>query len=139
MNRKGKSPGRASKGAKTPKAKPGGDNATDRGVDQATKKTTTENVETDDVASGRAIATRSTTHHVDDDNYELDITTGKFIKKKKKLVVCDDDDADDIEMEEIDDEERTKTTIQIKMPTRGMMMNKKSKRKMVMKISPYHP
>ena len=107
---KGKSPGRSSTGAKTPKAKekPGDNNATDRGVAQPAKKSTTENVETDDVATSRKIPTRSTTQHVDDDNFELDLATGKFIKKKKKLVIHDDVDDDDIEMEEIDDEDRDK-------------------------------
>ena len=111
---KGKSPGRTSTGAKKPKAKDtdkhGDDNATDRGVDQAAKKTTMENVGTDDAATSRAIGMRSTVQHVDDDNYELDVTTGKFIKKKKeKPVVRDDDDGDDdIEMEEIDDEDKDK-------------------------------
>ena len=43
---------------------------------------------------------------MDDENYELDLATGKFIKKKKKKPAVRDDDDDDIEMEEIDDEDK---------------------------------
>ena len=102
---KGKSPIRASTGAKMPKAKekPADDKVTSREVAQAE----TENIETGDASTSRKIPTRSTTQHVDDDNYELDLATGKFIKKKKKKpIVHDDEDDDDIEMEEIDDEDK---------------------------------
>ena len=87
------------------KEKPGDNNATDREVAQA-KRIETENVEDDDAVTGRAIATRSTTQHVDDENYKLDLATGKFIKKKKKKPAVRDDNDDDIEMEEIDDEDK---------------------------------
>ena len=42
---------------------------------------------------------------MDDDNYELDLATGKFVKKKKKKLVVRDDD-NDIEKEKIDDEDK---------------------------------
>ena len=117
---KGKSPGRSSTGAKTPKAKekPGDNAATDREVAGKTQNNKTKGTETSDDATSRPVVTRSTTQHVDDENYELDIATGKFIKKKKKKPVVREDD-DDIEMEEIDDEDKDQDYDPNKDPDQG--------------------
>ena len=102
--------GRSSKGAKTPKEteKPKDDASTSREVAGKTQDKRTKGKNADDDATSRSVAAKaSKTKHVDDDEYDLDLNTGKFIKKTKKPVVRDDDDDDDdIEMEEIDDEDK---------------------------------
>ena len=108
--KKGKSPGRST-ASKTPKAKqkPGddGDNgATNREVADKTRNAKNKDTKTGDDTTSRPVVKKPTAQHIDDENYQLDINTGKFIKKKKKPVVRDDDDDDDIEMEEIDDEDK---------------------------------
>ena len=110
---KGKSPGRSTKGAKTPKAreKPG-DDAMDREVAQTSKKAPAKDTETGDAASSHTVATKNkktkAPQHMDDENFDLDLNTGKFVKRKRKPVTVAPDDDDDIEMEEIDDEDKDK-------------------------------
>ena len=98
---KGKSPRRTKN-----IGKPGGDGATSQEVAGRTKNAKNKAVGEGDDAPSRPVAKKSTVQHIDDENYELDMNTGKFVKKKlpkKKPDVRDDDDEDDIEMEEIDD------------------------------------
>ena len=106
---KGKSPARSSKDVKTPKEKekPDDDGATSREVAGKTQDARKKGVEEGDDAPSQTVATRSTNQnkHIDDENYELDLATGKFVKKKRKQAVRDYD-KDDIEMEEIDDEDK---------------------------------
>ena len=96
-----KSPGRQSSKTKDKKD----DDATDQTV--ATKEAKKPTKKDDDAISRKVTPKSTTTKHVDDDEYELDLKTGKFVKKKKQKVAVQDDD-DDIEMEEIDDEDKDK-------------------------------
>ena len=99
------------KGAKTPKAKEKqSDDPTDREVTQTSKKTTAKDTETDDVVSNRTVTVKTKKtkgpQHIDDENFDLELDTGRFVKKKKKPVAVVPDDDDDIEMEDIDDEDK---------------------------------
>ena len=123
---KGKSPGRSTTGSKTPKTKEKStDDATDREVAETSKKTKTKDTETGDDASSRTVAKKSKTtkgpQHVDDENFELDMDTGKFVQKKKKpvKVVQDVDDDIEMEMEEYDDEDRDQDYDPDKDPDQG--------------------
>ena len=81
------------------------DGATSQEIAGKTKNVKNKAAEEDDDATRRPVAKKSTVQHVDDENYELDMNTGKFVKKrtsKKKPAPRDDDDDDD-EIEEIDD------------------------------------
>ena len=117
-----KSPGRSDSTVKSPKSKPKvkspgrqssrnqekrDDDTTNRKVEpeKGTKPTGKDNDETSRVVAKKK-PTESTpktaTKHIDDDDYDLDLRTGKFVKKKKqKPPVLEDDDDDDLE--EIDD------------------------------------
>ena len=96
---KGKSPGRAKAKEKT-----GDDDATDRGVADNTQDNKNKSKKTVNNATSQSVAAKAS-KHVDDNEYELNLKTGKFVKKKKQKPVVHDDD-DDIEMEEIDDEDK---------------------------------
>ena len=95
---------RTTKGAKVPKQKEKArdDDATGCKIADQKQKAGTKGTDEGDGTTSRKVGTRST--HIDDANYELDLTTGKFVTKTKKQIPRDDDD-DDIEMEEVDDED----------------------------------
>ena len=97
---------RPTKGAKVPlqKRTTQDDDATNRKVEDKKQKTTEER---DDTTSRKiGLKTKDKAKHVDDEEYELNLKTGKFVKKRQEMVQReDDDDDDDVQMEEIDDED----------------------------------
>ena len=149
--RQGKSPGRSTKGGKTPKRKTGepttsgekgdgnkkasdarptkgakvprqkqttqGDDATNREVASRTRGGS----KASDGTTNRTVGKKSTAQHVDDQEYELDLKTGKFVKKKQEMVQREDeDDDDDVQMEEIDDEDIDENYDPDKDPDKGI-------------------
>ena len=81
---------------------------TDRVVEPKKKVTAKASKETQDGATNREATDKSkkrkAPQHVDDEDYDLDLNTGRFVKCKKVLTLEDDD----IEMEEQDDEDKDK-------------------------------
>ena len=117
-----KSPERAKSTVKSPKSKPkvkSPGRQSSRNQEKRDDDTTNRKVEPEkgtkptgkgDDETSRAVAkkkptestSKTATKHIDDDDYDLDLRTGKFVKKKKqKPPVLEDDDDDDLE--EIDD------------------------------------
>ena len=146
---KGKSPGRSTTGSKTPKVKEKptddvmnrkvaetskktktkdtktGDDVNNRKVTETAKKTKTKDTETGDDANSRKVAKKSKTtkgpQPVDDENFDLNLDTGKFVQKKKRpvKVVREIDDDIEMEIEDYDDEDRDQDYDPDKDPDQG--------------------